>query len=61
MLLWLATCNVVQSTSYFDSNLFYWTFQGGASFVNRFCYIIMFHVGLCYVVLSVPCRLVITC
>ena len=35
-------------------------FQGGASFVVLFL-LVMFHVGVCYAVVSVPCSLVVTC
>ena len=36
------------------------TFQGGASFADPFL-LFMFHVHLCYAILSVLCSLVITC
>ena len=39
--------------------LFYWPFQGGAPFVDPFCYIVfMFKVCLCNTVLSVSCSFV---
>ena len=44
-----------------SSILFYWPFQGGASFVDRFSNnLVMFHFCLCYAVLSVPCSFVVT-
>ena len=42
-----------------SSILSYWSFQGGASFVDPFCYLCF--VFVCNTVLSVPCSLVVTC
>ena len=40
--------------------ILYWSFQAGASFEDPFC-LFMFHICLCYAVLSVPCGLMLTC
>ena len=36
-------------------------YQGGASFVDCFVFLVMLHVCVCYAVVSVPCSLVVTC